>query len=313
MNIILANPRGFCAGVDRAIEITNRALDIFGAPIYVKHEIVHNKYVVDELKEKGVVFIEDINKIPEHSILIYSAHGVSEQIIEQSEKRNLQVFNATCPLVTKVHMEVARLSKKRINTILIGHKGHPEVEGTIGRYVSKLDSKIVLVENEDDVANLKFNNDNEIAYVTQTTLSIDDTSAIIDAIKIKYNNVIEPTRGDICYATTNRQNAVKELTEKCDVIFVVGSENSSNSNRLKEISTRAGVPSYLLDSADDLDVKWLSNKKNIGLTAGASAPEVLVQSIISKLKGYGALNVIDSIGVEEDITFKIPKELILKN
>jgi 4-hydroxy-3-methylbut-2-enyl diphosphate reductase len=196
---------------------------------------------------------------------------------------------------------------------LIGHKGHPEVEGTIGRYVSKLDSKIVLVENEDDVANLKFNNDNEIAYVTQTTLSIDDTSAIIDAIKIKYNNVIEPTRGDICYATTNRQNAVKELTEKCDVIFVVGSENSSNSNRLKEISTRAGVPSYLLDSADDLDVKWLSNKKNIGLTAGASAPEVLVQSIINKLKGYGALNVIDSIGVEEDITFKIPKELILKN
>ena len=210
-------------------------------------------------------------------------------------------------------MEVARLSKKRINTILIGHKGHPEVEGTIGRYVSKLDSKIVLVENEDDVANLKFNNDSEIAYVTQTTLSIDDTSAIIDAIKIKYNNVIEPTRGDICYATTNRQNAVKELTEKCDVIFVVGSENSSNSNRLKEISTRAGVPSYLLDSADDLDVKWLSNKKNIGLTAGASAPEVLVQSIINKLKGYGALNVIDSIGVEEDITFKIPKELILKN
>ena len=212
MNIILANPRGFCAGVDRAIEITNRALDIFGAPIYVKHEIVHNKYVVDELKEKGVVFIEDINKIPEHSILIYSAHGVSEQIIEQSEKRNLQVFNATCPLVTKVHMEVARLSKKRINTILIGHKGHPEVEGTIGRYVSKLDSKIVLVENEDDVANLKFNNDSEIAYVTQTTLSIDDTSAIIDAIKIKYNNVIEPTRGDICYATTNRKNAVIELT-----------------------------------------------------------------------------------------------------
>ena len=210
-------------------------------------------------------------------------------------------------------MEVARLSKKRINTILIGHRGHPEVEGTIGRYVSKLDSKIVLVENEDDVANLKFNNDSEIAYVTQTTLSIDDTSAIINAIKIKYNNVIEPTRGDICYATTNRQNAVKELTEKCDVIFVVGSENSSNSNRLKEISTRAGVPSYLLDSADDLDVKWLSNKKNIGLTAGASAPEVLVQSIISKLKGYGALNVIDSIGVEEDITFKIPKELILKN
>ena len=313
MNIILANPRGFCAGVDRAIEITNKALDIFGAPIYVKHEIVHNKYVVDELKEKGVIFIEDVKKIPQHSILIYSAHGVSEKIIQESNERNLQIFNATCPLVTKVHMEVARLSKKRINTILIGHKGHPEVEGTIGRYKSSTKSTIVLVENEDDVKNLKFEANNEIAYVTQTTLSIDDTLNIINAIKNKYNNVIEPARGDICYATTNRQTAVKELTEKCDVIFVVGSENSSNSNRLKEISTRAGVPAYLLDCADDLDVKWLSNKKNIGLTAGASAPEILVESIINKLKGFGALNVINSEGVEENITFKIPKELVIEN
>ena len=313
MNIILANPRGFCAGVDRAIEITNKALDIFGAPIYVKHEIVHNKYVVDELKEKGVIFIEDVKKIPQHSILIYSAHGVSEKIIQESNKRNLQVFNATCPLVTKVHMEVARLSKKRINTILIGHKGHPEVEGTIGRYKSSSKSTIVLVENENDVKNLKFETNNEIAYVTQTTLSIDDTLNIINAIKNKYNNVIEPARGDICYATTNRQTAVKELTEKCDIIFVVGSENSSNSNRLKEISTRAGVPAYLLDCADDLDVKWLSNKKNIGLTAGASAPEILVESIINKLKGFGALNVINSEGVEENITFKIPKELVVEN
>tara|TARA_A100001011_G_scaffold309758_1_gene326012 strand:- start:270 stop:1211 length:942 start_codon:yes stop_codon:yes gene_type:complete len=313
MNIILANPRGFCAGVDRAIEITNKALDIFGAPIYVKHEIVHNKYVVDELKEKGVIFIEDVKKIPQHSILIYSAHGVSEKIIQESNERNLQVFNATCPLVTKVHMEVARLSKKRINTILIGHKGHPEVEGTIGRYKSSSKSTIVLVENEDDVKNLKFETNNEIAYVTQTTLSIDDTLNIINAIKNKYNNVIEPARGDICYATTNRQTAVKELTEKCDIIFVVGSENSSNSNRLKEISTRAGVPAYLLDCADDLDVKWLSNKKNIGLTAGASAPEILVESIINKLKGFGALNVINSEGVKENITFKIPKELVVEN
>ena len=313
MNIILANPRGFCAGVDRAIEITNKALDIFGAPIYVKHEIVHNKYVVDELKEKGVIFIEDVKKIPQHSILIYSAHGVSEKIIQESNERNLQIFNATCPLVTKVHMEVARLSKKRINTILIGHKGHPEVEGTIGRYKSSTKSTIVLVENEDDVKNLKFEANNEIAYVTQTTLSIDDTLNIINAIKNKYNNVIEPARGDICYATTNRQTAVKELTEKCDIIFVVGSENSSNSNRLKEISTRAGVPAYLLDCADDLDVKWLSNKKNIGLTAGASAPEILVESIINKLKGFGALNVINSEGVEENITFKIPKELVIEN
>ena len=313
MNIILANPRGFCAGVDRAIEITNKALDIFGAPIYVKHEIVHNKYVVDELKEKGVIFIEDVKKIPQHSILIYSAHGVSEKIIQESNERNLQIFNATCPLVTKVHMEVARLSKKKINTILIGHKGHPEVEGTIGRYKSSSKSTIVLVENEDDVKNLKFKANNEIAYVTQTTLSIDDTLNIINAIKNKYNNVIEPARGDICYATTNRQTAVKELTKKCDIIFVVGSENSSNSNRLKEISTRAGVPAYLLDCADDLDVKWLSNKKNIGLTAGASAPEILVESIINKLKGFGALNVINSEGVEENITFKIPKELVIEN
>tara|TARA_E500000178_G_scaffold337514_1_gene376786 strand:- start:557 stop:1498 length:942 start_codon:yes stop_codon:yes gene_type:complete len=313
MNIILANPRGFCAGVDRAIEITNRALDVFGSPIYVKHEIVHNKYVVDELKEKGVIFIEDINKVPEYSILIYSAHGVSEKIVQESSDRNLQVFNATCPLVTKVHMEVARLSKKQINTILVGHKGHPEVEGTIGRYNSTENSKIILVEDENDVANLKFNTEDQVAYVTQTTLSIDDTASIINAIKSKYNKIIEPPRGDICYATTNRQNAVKELTNKCDIILVVGSENSSNSNRLKEIATRAGVPSYLIDCANDLDVEWLSNKKNIGLTAGASAPETLVASIISKLKGFGALNVIESEGIEENITFKIPKELISKS
>ena len=313
MNIILANPRGFCAGVDRAIEITNRALEMFGAPIYVKHQIVHNKYVVDELKERGVVFIEDINNVPEHSILIYSAHGVSEEIINQSNQKSLQVFNATCPLVTKVHMEVARLSKKNINTILIGHRGHPEVEGTIGRYITESDSKIVLIEDEKDVEGLNFDQTKDVAYVTQTTLSIDDTANIIEAIKKKYNNVIEPARGDICYATTNRQGAVKELTKKCDIIFVVGSENSSNSNRLKEIATRAGVPSYLLDSANDLNIGWLKNKKNIGLTAGASAPEVLVQSIINKLKSYGAMNVINSDGVEENITFKIPKELITKN
>ena len=312
MNIILANPRGFCAGVDRAIDITNKALDIFGAPIYVKHEIVHNKYVVDGLKERGVIFIEDISKVPEHSILIFSAHGVSDDIIKQSEKKNLKVFNATCPLVTKVHMEVLRLSLKNINTILIGHKGHPEVEGTIGRYISKSNSEMILVENENDIQNLSFDINKEVAYVTQTTLSIDDTENIVSAIKNKYANVIEPTKGDICYATTNRQAAVKHLTEKCDIIFVVGSENSSNSNRLKEIATRAGVPSYLIDSADDLDVKWLINKKNIGLTAGASAPEILVQSIITKLKRFGALDVIDSIGVEENITFKIPKELMIK-
>ena len=268
--------------------------------------------MVDGLKERGVIFIEDIAKVPEHSILIFSAHGVSDDIIKQSEKKNLKVFNATCPLVTKVHMEVLRLSLKNINTILIGHKGHPEVEGTIGRYISKSSSEMILVENENDIENLGFDINEEVAYVTQTTLSIDDTENIINAIKNKYVNVIEPTKGDICYATTNRQAAVKHLTDKCDIIFVVGSENSSNSNRLKEIATRAGVPSYLIDSADDLDVKWLINKNNIGLTAGASAPEILVQSIITKLKRFGALDVIDSIGVEENITFKIPKELMIK-
>jgi len=313
MNIILANPRGFCAGVDRAIEITNKALDIFGAPIFVKHQIVHNKYVVDELEKKGVIFIEEINEVPEHSILIYSAHGVSEKIIKQSNDKKLKIFDATCPLVTKVHMEVVKLSKKNINTILIGHKSHPEVEGTIGRYISESTSKIILIEKKEDVENLEFNTNEDVAYVTQTTLSIDDTKDIISAIKNKYKNVIEPSKGDICYATTNRQTAVKKLTKKCDIIFVVGSENSSNSNRLKEISTRAGVPSYLLDSANDLDIKWLSNKKNIGLTAGASAPEILVQSIINKLKDFGATNVINSEGVEEDITFKMPKELLIKS
>ena len=235
MNIILANPRGFCAGVDRAIEITNRALEMFGAPIYVKHQIVHNKYVVDELREKGVVFIEDIDTVPEHSILIYSAHGVSEEIINQSNEKNLQVFNATCPLVTKVHMEVARLSKKNINTILIGHRGHPEVEGTIGRYITESDSKIVLIEDEKDVEGLNFDQTKDVAYVTQTTLSIDDTANIIRAIKKKYNNVIEPARGDICYATTNRQGAVKELTKKCDIIFVVGSEKAISSGFVRYV------------------------------------------------------------------------------
>ena len=309
MNIILANPRGFCAGVDRAIEITNKALDMFGAPIYVKHEIVHNKYVVDELKEKGVIFIEDVKKVPSHSILIYSAHGVSEEVIKLSKENNLKVFNATCPLVTKVHMEVYKLAAKNINTILIGHKGHPEVEGTLGRYNSNSGSKITLIENTKDLDRLNFDEDEEIAYVTQTTLSIDDTKNIIETIKTKYKNVIETVKGDICYATQNRQNAVKELTKTCDIIFVVGSENSSNSNRLKEISTRAGVPSYLIDGADDLDIVWVSNKKNIGLTAGASAPEILIQTIINKLKSFGALKVIESDGVKEDIIFKIPKEL----
>ena len=309
MNIILANPRGFCAGVDRAIEITNKALDIFGAPIYVKHEIVHNNYVVDELKEKGVIFIEDINTVPEHSILIYSAHGVSNDVIKQSENKKLQIFNATCPLVTKVHMEVVRLSKKNINTILIGHKGHPEVEGTIGRYVSKLGSKIVLIENEKDIDNLDFNVEKEIAYVTQTTLSIDDTKNIINAIKKKFNNVIEPAKGDICYATTNRQNAVKDLTNKCDIIFVVGSTNSSNSNRLKELAERCNIESMLIDNVRDIDWHYIAKFDSIGITAGASAPESTVQDVIKSLENKFDTSS-EELGVNnETIYFKLPPEL----
>ena len=309
MNIILANPRGFCAGVDRAIEITNNALTLFGPPIYVKHEIVHNNFVINDFKKKGVVFIENIEQVPEHSILIYSAHGVSQKIVKISNDRNLKIFDATCPLVTKVHMEVLKLSEKKINTILIGHKKHPEVEGTLGRYSSS-ESNIILVENINDVENLNFNVDDEVAYVTQTTLSIDDTKEIIDFIKSKYKKLNEPNRADICYATTNRQNAVKELTKICDIILIVGSENSSNSNRLKEISIRSGVPSYLIDCANDLNVNWLINKKNLGLTAGASAPEFLVQSIIDKLKNFGFSNIINSEGIKENVVFKIPKELI---
>ena len=310
LNIYLAGPRGFCAGVDRAIEMVKGALKKYGAPVYVRHEIVHNKFVVENLKSQGAIFIEELNEIVDKSRpVIFSAHGVPKGVPEEALSLNLVYYDATCPLVSKIHKEVENFDKKNLPVILIGHRNHPEVIGTMGQ----TDKKIYLVEKVEDIKKLPFNQNDEIAYVTQTTLSVDDTKDIIKEIKLHFSNVIEPKKNDICYATTNRQNAVKELTDKCDIIFVVGSENSSNSNRLKEIATRAGVPSYLLDSADDLDVKWLHNKKNIGLTAGASAPEILVQSIINKLMGFGAINVINSSGIEENITFKIPKELMAKS
>jgi len=309
MNILIANPRGFCAGVDRAIEITEKALSIFGAPIYVKHEIVHNNYVVKNLEAKGAKFIENIENLKEGSILIFSAHGVSNDIENKAQEKNLKVFNATCPLVTKVHMEVQKYSDDKINTILIGHKGHPEVEGTIGRYKSTDQSSIFLVENINDVNALTLKNDEPVAYVTQTTLSLDDTEKIIDHLKKRFKNLVGPKKEDICYATQNRQNAVKKLSKKCDIILVVGSKNSSNSNRLKEIGTKAGVSTKLVDSENDLKVEWFNNKNNIGLTAGASAPEILIQNIVSKLKEFGALEVTETEGVVEKTTFKIPKEL----
>ena len=294
IKILLAAPRGFCAGVVRAIDIVEKTLDKYGSPVYVRHEIVHNKHVVDDLKKKGAIFVDELSEIKDLSRpVIFSAHGVPKDIPKEAERKKIFYVDATCPLVTKVHREAERHNKNGYKIILIGHKDHPEVIGTMGQIPA---DKIKLVETINDAKNIKISS--PVAYVTQTTLSVDDTKDIIQVLNKRFPNLKGPIKEDICYATTNRQNAVKDLTKKCDIIFVVGSENSSNSNRLKEISTRSGVPSYLLDCADDLDVKWLLNKKNIGLTAGASAPEVLVQSIINKLKGYGAINVINSTGVE---------------
>ena len=311
--VLLANPRGFCAGVDRAIDIVNQALKKFGPPIYVRHEVVHNKTVVNELKSLGAIFVEEIEEVPAGETVIYSAHGVSKVVQKDSKEKHLEIYDATCPLVSKVHAEVIKYSKLGYECILIGHQNHPEVEGTMGQFDDSFGGSIHLVESVEDVSELQIGDPTNLVYVTQTTLSIDDTQTIMDSLKTRFPEIHGPKTNDICYATQNRQDSVKQLTLECDLVLVIGSVNSSNSNRLKEISTRSGVPSYLLDSADDLDVKWLSNKKNIGLTAGASAPEILVQSIINKLKAYGAINVINAAGVEESITFKIPKELVTKN
>jgi len=308
MKLILANPRGFCAGVDRAIEIVERALELFGAPIYVRHEVVHNRYVVDGLREKGAIFIEELSDVPDDSTLIFSAHGVSKKVQAEGKQRGLKIFDATCPLVTKVHMEVARYEKQGRECVLIGHAGHPEVEGTMGQYTSE-QGGMYLVETPEDVAKLKVKNPDVLAFVTQTTLSVDDASIVIDALRKHFPKIDGPRKDDICYATQNRQDAVKNLAGECDLLLVVGSKNSSNSNRLRELSNKLHTPSYLIDDAADIDPDWLKGKSVIGLTAGASAPEVLVQNVVSRLKLLGVKEADEDQGQRETVEFSLPKEL----
>ncbi|MDY7547552.1 4-hydroxy-3-methylbut-2-enyl diphosphate reductase [Glaciimonas sp. CA11.2] len=304
--ILLAQPRGFCAGVDRAIEIVERALIQFGAPIYVRHEIVHNAYVVADLRQKGAVFIEELADVPPGNTVIFSAHGVSKAVQAEAEQRGLKVFDATCPLVTKVHIEVAKMRREGREIIMIGHDGHPEVEGTMGQ----TEQGMHLVETVDDVEKLNVTDPEMLSYVSQTTLSVDDTADVIAALKRKYPNITEPKKGDICYATTNRQQAVKFMAPQVDVVIVVGSPNSSNSNRLREVAEKMGTAAYMVDNASQIDPAWLQDKPRIGLTAGASAPEVLVQAVIDRLKEYGAKSVRPLDGVEENVTFPMPKGLM---
>lgn len=308
--VILANPRGFCAGVDRAIEIVERALELFGAPIYVRHEVVHNKFVVDGLRNKGAIFVEELDEIPDDSTVIFSAHGVSKAVREEASKRGLKVFDATCPLVTKVHMEVTRYSKAGHECILIGHVGHPEVEGTMGQFDENQGGQMYLVEDVDDVNDLVINNPDHLSYVTQTTLSMDDTASVIDALRKRFPNIQGPKKNDICYATQNRQDAVKKLAEESDLVLVVGSPNSSNSNRLKEVAERVGTEAYLIDNETEIHKDWLTGKNNIGLTAGASAPAELVENVIAKLREWGVTEVTNQDGKEENIVFSLPKELV---
>lgn len=308
MKLILANPRGFCAGVDRAIEIVERALELFGAPIYVRHEVVHNRFVVDGLRDKGAVFIEELSDVPDNSTLIFSAHGVSKKVKAQGQQRGLKVFDATCPLVTKVHLEVAKYEKQGRECVLIGHTGHPEVEGTMGQYTST-DGGMYLVETPEDVAQLRVKNPDDLAFVTQTTLSVDDASVVIDALRKYFPNIHGPRKDDICYATQNRQDAVKNLAEQCDMVLVVGSKNSSNSNRLRELSYKLGKESYLIDNAMDIEPEWLSDKHVIGLTAGASAPEILVEQVVERLRNLGVTQTDEDEGRRETVEFSLPKEL----
>ncbi|WP_127959811.1 4-hydroxy-3-methylbut-2-enyl diphosphate reductase [Serratia microhaemolytica] len=309
MQILLANPRGFCAGVDRAISIVERALEIYGAPIFVRHEVVHNRYVVEGLRARGAVFIEQIDEVPDGAILIFSAHGVSQAIRAEAKARSLtMLFDATCPLVTKVHMEVARASHKGIEAILIGHAGHPEVEGTMGQY-NNPQGGMYLVESPEDVWQLQVKDETNLCFMTQTTLSVDDTSAVIDALRQRFPNIIGPRKDDICYATTNRQEAVRSLAASADVVLVVGSKNSSNSNRLAELAQRVGKPAYLIDTAADIQSEWLQGANCVGVTAGASAPDVLVQEVVDRLKTLGGDEIHEIAGREENIVFEVPKEL----
>ena len=309
IEIKLANPRGFCAGVDRAIEIVERALEQFGAPIYVRHEVVHNRFVVDSLRKKGAVFVEELEEVPDQSTVVFSAHGVAKSVRNEADRRKLTVFDATCPLVTKVHMEVVRNCKRGQDTILIGHKGHPEVEGTMGQWLDEYGGQIFLVESPEDVEKINVRNPNEISYVTQTTLSVDDTKDIIEKLKLRFPNIQSPKRDDICYATQNRQDAVKKLVDDCELLLVIGSKTSSNSNRLREIADKNGIESYLIDDAEHISASWLKEKTKIGVTAGASAPEILVKQVIAKLEELNNATVIELDGVEENITFAVPKEL----
>lgn len=309
MDIKLANPRGFCAGVDRAIAIVNRALEVFGAPIYVRHEVVHNKFVVEDLRQRGAVFVDELEEVPDDCIVIFSAHGVAQRVRREASGRGLQVFDATCPLVTKVHMEVTRYSREGRECVLVGHRGHPEVEGTMGQYDDTAGGAIYLVEDESQVAELQVKQPERLAYVTQTTLSMDDTARVIDALRDRFPAILGPRKDDICYATQNRQDAVKALAAETDLMLVVGSPNSSNSNRLRELAQRMGTEAHLLDGADDIDPAWLEGKTAIGVTAGASAPEVLVQEVIDRLCGLGANAPIETEGRAENVTFSLPREL----
>jgi len=308
-HIHLANPRGFCAGVDRAIGIVERALELFGAPIYVRHEVVHNRFVVDDLRQRGAVFVEDLDKVPDGATVIFSAHGVSRAVREQAAGRGLKVFDATCPLVTKVHLEVSRHARAGREVILIGHAGHPEVEGTMGQYDESVGGQMYLVETVKDVMALELRDPTELAYVTQTTLSVDDTAWIVAALRERFPAIQGPRKDDICYATQNRQDAVKELSRRCQLLLVVGSRSSSNSNRLRELAEKAGTPAWLIDGPEDIEPTWLADKSAIGVTAGASAPEVLVQQVVARLRDLGATAITESAGREENVVFALPKEL----
>lgn len=309
MDVLLANPRGFCAGVDRAIEIVERALETFGAPIYVRHEVVHNRFVVDGLRKRGAVFVDELDEVPDGATVIFSAHGVSQDVRGEAGRRGLSVFDATCPLVTKVHIEVARHGKAGRDVVLIGHAGHPEVEGTMGQWDAANDGRIYLVETPDCVRRLEPMHPDNLAYVTQTTLSVDDTRAVIEALRQRFPAILGPRHDDICYATQNRQDAVRRLGQQCDLVLVVGSPNSSNSNRLRELAEKQGVPAHLIDGAADIQRGWIDGRHRIGVTAGASAPERLVQDVIERLREWGAASVRELDGKPEDVTFALPKEL----
>ncbi|MBE5315840.1 MAG: 4-hydroxy-3-methylbut-2-enyl diphosphate reductase [Xanthomonadales bacterium] len=310
MDILLANPRGFCAGVDRAIEIVKRALELFGAPIYVRHEVVHNRYVVEDLRARGAVFVEELDQVPDGATVIFSAHGVSQAVRGEAARRGLKVFDATCPLVTKVHMEVAQHCRAGRDVVLIGHAGHPEVEGTMGQWnAESAGGQIYLVEDVADVARLDVGQPDNLAYTTQTTLSVDDTRGIIEALRQRFPAILGPRKDDICYATQNRQDAVRRLAAECDLLLVVGSVNSSNSNRLRELAEKQGVPAYLIDGAEHIDPAWLAGRRRIGLTAGASAPELLVQGVVDRLRELGASGVRQLEGEPENVIFALPKEL----